>query len=90
MAFLLFDLATSPPRHLATSPPRHLATSPPRHLATSPPKRFASKTVSDITFLRLFLRLKAIILTAFFFCSGLFVRDVYYPHRNVSICFPVT
>ncbi len=66
MAFLLFDLATSPP------------------------KRFASKTVSDITFLRLFLRLKAIILTAFFFCSGLFIRDVYYPYRNVSMCFSVT
>ena len=59
-------------------------------LTTSISKRFAGKNVSEITFLSLFLALKAIILTAYIFHYGEFFAAVYYSHRNVSTAFPVT
>ncbi|SMY16572.1 hypothetical protein PAQU9191_01808 [Photobacterium aquimaris] len=58
-------------------------------LTTSISKRFAGKSVSKITFLSLFLGLKAIILTAYIFHYGEFFAAVYYSYRNVSIAFPV-
>lgn len=50
---------------------------------------FRWQNVSEITFLSLFLALKAIILTAYIFHYGEFFAAVYYSHRNVSIVFPV-